>query len=143
MHEVLDARIERNRGHHFPDHAAVGLLDALMQPKARSVSAGRRGVRALIRHGNQDIAAWAERSDCGKTPLPQRAAKLKGSLMILHNYEDDNVLFQNSLQMIDALERAGKQFELVLYTQKTHGVTGAEGQHVNASMLGFFERSLR
>ncbi len=77
------------------------------------------------------------------TALPQRAANLKGSLMILHNYEDDNVLFQNSLQMIDALERAGKQFDLVLYTQKAHGVTGPEAQHVNAAMLGFFERNLK
>jgi dipeptidyl-peptidase 4 len=77
------------------------------------------------------------------TVLPQRAANLKGKLMILHNYEDDNVLFQNSLQMIDALERAGKQFELVLYTQKTHGVSGPEARHVDAAMLGFFERALK
>jgi len=77
------------------------------------------------------------------TALPQKAANLKGSLMILHNFEDDNVLFQNSLQMIDALERAGKQFELVLYTQKTHGVTGPEARHLDAAMLGFFERSLK
>jgi dipeptidyl-peptidase-4 len=77
------------------------------------------------------------------TALPQRAANLKGPLMILHNFEDDNVLFQNSLQMMDALERAGKLFQLVLYTQKTHGVTGPEAQHVNASMLEFFERALK
>ena len=77
------------------------------------------------------------------TALPQKAANLKGSLMILHNFEDDNVLFQNSLQMIDALERAGKQFDLVLYTQKTHGVTGPEARHVDAAMLGFFERALK
>ena len=75
--------------------------------------------------------------------LPQKAANLKGSLMILHNFEDDNVLFQNSLQMIDALERAGKQFDLVLYTQKTHGVTGPEARHVDAAILGFFERALK
>jgi dipeptidyl-peptidase-4 len=77
------------------------------------------------------------------TALPPKAANLKGSLMILHNYEDDNVLFQNSLQMIDALERAGKQFELVLYTQKTHGVAGPAAQHVDAAMLGFFQRALK
>lgn len=77
------------------------------------------------------------------TALPAKAGNLKGSLMILHNYEDDNVLFQNSLQMIGALERAGKQFELVLYTQKTHGVTGPEARHVDAAMLGFFERALK
>ena len=77
------------------------------------------------------------------TALPQRAANLKGQLMILHNIEDDNVLFQNSLQMIGALERAGKLFDLVLYTQKTHGVTGPEAQHRDASMLRFFERALK
>lgn len=77
------------------------------------------------------------------TALPLKAANLKGSLLILHNYQDDNVLFQNSLQMIDALERAGKQFELTLYTQKTHGVTGPEARHVDAAMLGFFQRALK
>jgi dipeptidyl-peptidase-4 len=77
------------------------------------------------------------------TALPQRAANLKGSLLILHNYEDDNVLFQHTLQMIDALEREGKQFGLVLYTQKTHHVDGPEAQHVNAAMLEFFQQSLR
>lgn len=77
------------------------------------------------------------------TALPRKAANLKGSLLILHNYEDDNVLFQHTLQMIDALERAGKQFDLVLYTQKTHHVDGPEAQHVNAAMLQFFQRSLQ
>ena len=78
-----------------------------------------------------------------KTALPQFARNLKGGLMIMHNLEDDNVLFQNSVQMMAALERAGKQFETVLYTQKTHGVTGPESRHVNAAMLDFFERRLK
>ncbi|MEO8096814.1 MAG: S9 family peptidase [Acidobacteriota bacterium] len=77
------------------------------------------------------------------TALPAKARNLKGALMIMHNIEDDNVLFPNTLQMIDALERAGKQFDLVLYTQKAHGVTGPEAQHVNAAILKFFERNLQ
>jgi dipeptidyl-peptidase-4 len=77
------------------------------------------------------------------TALPQRARQLEGKLMIVHNIEDDNGLVQNSVQMIDALERAGKQFELTLYTQKTHGVTGSESRHLNAAMLSFFERHLK
>lgn len=77
------------------------------------------------------------------TALPQQAKNLKGSLMIAHNVEDDNVLFQNTTQMIDALERAGKRFEMQVYTQKTHAVTGAEAQQLNATMLDFFERNLR
>jgi dipeptidyl-peptidase-4 len=75
--------------------------------------------------------------------LPQQAKNLKGKLMIAHNVEDDNVLFQNTVQMIDALERAGKQFEMQVYTQKTHAVTGAEARQLNATMVDFFERNLK
>ena len=59
--------------------------------------------------------------------LPRKAANLKGRLMLAHNFEDDNVLFQNSLQMTNALQVAGKQFEYMLYAQKTHGGDGAGG----------------
>jgi len=78
-----------------------------------------------------------------KTALPEQAKHLKGKLMIAHNLEDDNVLFQNTVQMIRALEMAGKLFELQIYTQKTHGVTGAEARQLNAAMLDFFERNLK
>ena len=63
--------------------------------------------------------------------------------MIAHNLEDDNVLFQNTLQMIGALEAAGKHFELSLYPQKTHAVSGAAARQMEATMLDFFERSLK
>jgi dipeptidyl-peptidase-4 len=76
------------------------------------------------------------------TSLPQKAANLRGRLMIAHNLEDDNVLFQNTLQMISALEGAGKQFELALYPQKTHGVGGADARQMEAATLDFFDRSL-
>jgi dipeptidyl-peptidase-4 len=62
--------------------------------------------------------------------------------MIAHNLEDDNVLFQNTAQMIAALEGAGKHFELALYPQKTHGVSGASARQLESTMLDFFERSL-
>ena len=37
---------------------------------------------------------------------------------MIHNVEDDNVHFQNTLQMADALEKAGKQFFMLVYPQK-------------------------
>jgi dipeptidyl-peptidase-4 len=77
------------------------------------------------------------------TALPAHADRLAGKLMIVHNFEDDNVLFQNTLQMIDALQRAGKQFELSVYPQKTHGVTGPVSRQMDQSMLDFFERNLK
>jgi dipeptidyl-peptidase-4 len=76
------------------------------------------------------------------TSLVRRAANLKGKLLLAHNFEDDNVLFQNSLQMIDALQRAGKQFEMMLYPQKTHGVTGPLANQLNELTVDFFDRAL-
>jgi dipeptidyl-peptidase-4 len=77
------------------------------------------------------------------TALPAKAKNLKGKLMLVQNFEDDNVLFQNSIQLISALELAGKQFEYMLYTQKSHGVSGIAAHHMNRMMVDFFERSLR
>jgi dipeptidyl-peptidase-4 len=77
-----------------------------------------------------------------QSSLIPRAKNLRGKLMIAHNIEDDNVLFQNTLQMIQALESEGKRFELSLYTQKTHGVNGADARQMESTMLDFFERSL-
>ena len=74
--------------------------------------------------------------------LPQ-AEHLSAKLMLIHNFEDDNVLFQNTLQMMNALEQAGKQFEFKLYPQKTHGVTGPVTAQMDAAMLDFFDRCLK
>jgi dipeptidyl-peptidase-4 len=85
-----------------------------------------------------------ENSDGYKsTALAPQAANLKGRLMIMHNYEDDNVLFQNTLQLTDALQRAGKIFDFMLYPQKTHGVSGPAARQRDATMLEFFDRYLK
>ena len=52
------------------------------------------------------------------------ASSLHGSLLLVHGTSDDNVHFQNTIQMIDALVRAGKQFRLMVYPNKTHGIAG-------------------
>ena len=46
--------------------------------------------------------------------------------------------FRTRFGMIDALERESKQFELVLYTQKTHAVNGPEAQHVERGHTRIF-----
>lgn len=77
-----------------------------------------------------------------QTNLPLSAENLKGRLMIIHNINDDNVLFQNTLQLTDALQRAGKQFELMIYPQKSHGVTGPVRKQMLEGMIEFFDRNL-
>jgi dipeptidyl-peptidase 4 len=53
------------------------------------------------------------------------ASNLHGSLLLVHGTSDDNVHFQNTIQMSHALIKAGKQFRLMVYPNKTHGIAGA------------------
>jgi dipeptidyl-peptidase-4 len=62
--------------------------------------------------------------------------------MIAHNLEDDNVLFQNTLQLTNALQAAGIQFEMQIYAGRGHSVTGASSRQMDAAMVDFFDRSL-
>jgi len=70
-------------------------------------------------------------------------SNLKGRLLIVHDIEDDNVLFQNTVQIAEALEEAGKQFAIVPYTQKTHGLAGPVRRHLYETMTAFFEDALK
>ena len=75
---------------------------------------------------------------------PRAAEKLHGSLLLVHGTSDDNVHFQNSVQMIDALIKAQKQFRLMLYPNKTHGISGpAARTHLYQMMLDHWERELK
>jgi len=76
------------------------------------------------------------------TDMTKSAKNLKGRLLLMGNIEDDNVLFQNMLQMTNALQQAGKLFDFMLYPQKGHGVTGPARKHMQRTMLAFFEREL-
>jgi dipeptidyl-peptidase-4 len=78
-----------------------------------------------------------------KTDLAKSANKLKGKLLLAHNIEDDNVLFQNTMQMVNAFENAGKPYYLMLYPQKSHGVGGSARRQMIESMVAFFERELK
>jgi dipeptidyl-peptidase-4 len=77
-----------------------------------------------------------------ETSLVQQAPRLTGRLMIVHNMEDDNVLFQNTLQFANALQVAGKQFEMQIYAGRGHSVTGPAVRQMDAAMVDFFDRAL-
>ena len=78
-----------------------------------------------------------------RSSVVAKAADLTAKLLIVHNFGDDNVHFQNTLQMADALERAGKQFELMVYPQKAHGVTGPVRKQMLEGLTQFFEKNLK
>jgi dipeptidyl-peptidase-4 len=55
---------------------------------------------------------------------PQAAARdLSGKLLLIHGAMDDNVHVQNTIQFAYELQKAGKQFQLMLYPKSRHGVT--------------------
>lgn len=51
------------------------------------------------------------------------AKDLHGKLLLIHGAIDDNVHVQNTIQFIYELQKAGKQFQLMLYPKSRHGVT--------------------
>ncbi len=57
-----------------------------------------------------------------KTSVVEAAANLQGHLVLTHGEMDDNVHLQNAIQLIYALEKAGKRFDFVLYPQSRHGL---------------------
>jgi len=73
----------------------------------------------------------------------RNAARLEGKLLIVHNIEDDNVLFQNTMQMANALEEADKQYFLQPYPLKSHGVYGPVRKTLLEAMADFFDANLK
>ena len=72
------------------------------------------------------------------------AGDLKGRLLLVHGTSDDNVHMQNSIQMIDNLVNAGKQFDLMLYPRKTHSIAGpAARTNLFTRMLDHWEQWLK
>lgn len=85
-----------------------------------------------------------ENEEAYRLTSPQtKAGELASKLLIIHNIEDDNVHFANTMQMADALEKANKQFSMVVYPQKTHGVSGPVRRHLLEETTAFFEANLK
>ena len=59
-----------------------------------------------------------------KRSSPVTSAKnLSGKLLLIHGAIDDNVHMANTVQFVYELQKAGKQFQLMVYPKSRHGVT--------------------
>ena len=76
--------------------------------------------------------------------LIPRAKDLNGELLIIHGTGDDNVHVQHTMQYIDALVRANKQFEMQLYPDDNHFLRkGNNAQHMHTKIMNFLDTKLK
>jgi dipeptidyl-peptidase-4 len=70
---------------------------------------------------------------------PVHAAKeLHGRLLLVHGSLDDNVHLSNTLQFANALQNAGKQFQLMIYPNNKHGISRSlQARHLRDLMTQF------
>ena len=69
------------------------------------------------------------------------AEKITDPLLLIHGMADDNVVFENSSELIAKLQGANRPFEMMLYPGSTHRVSGEKiSPHLWNTIFGFLEQ---
>jgi dipeptidyl-peptidase-4 len=68
---------------------------------------------------------------------------MKGKYLLVHGVADDNVHFQNTAEMVNALIRSNKQFDTYFYPNRNHGIYGGTTRlHLYNKMTDFIYENL-
>ena len=69
--------------------------------------------------------------------------QLKGNYLLVHGSADDNVHYQNSMEMISSLVKENKQFDLFIYPDKNHSIYGGTTRlHLMTKITDFIIKNL-
>ena len=72
-----------------------------------------------------------------------RADNLHGNLLLVHGMADDNVHFQNCTEYAEHLVQLGKQFDMQVYTNRNHNISGGNTRnHLYTRLTNFFLNNL-
>ena len=72
------------------------------------------------------------------------ADSLRNHLLLIHGMGDDNVHFQDTVQLVDALIKTGVDFEVMFYPAGKHGIRDdASRIHLFRKITRHFERYLK
>tara|TARA_B110001469_G_C9646193_1_gene326743 strand:+ start:1679 stop:3970 length:2292 start_codon:yes stop_codon:yes gene_type:complete len=70
-------------------------------------------------------------------------SKLKGAFLLVHGGGDDNVHPQNTYEMVNALVKENKEFDMFVYPNRNHGIYGGKTRlHLFNKMTKFLEDNL-
>ena len=78
-----------------------------------------------------------------KASLLAKAKDLEGRLLVIHGAEDNTVVWQNSIEFIDACIKAGKQVDYFIYPHHEHNVMGYDRLHLYEKMFDYYETFLK
>lgn len=72
------------------------------------------------------------------------AKNLQGNLLYIHGTADDNVHYQNAEALINELVKQNKQFDLMSYPGRSHGIWEGQGttKHLYTLIMKYFEEHL-
>jgi len=107
------------------------------------------GISESGNHDNRNYEDdWGERynglvenSDYEAQANQNYAKNLKGKLMLVHGLMDDNVPPYNTLLVVEALEKANKSFDLVIFPNSAHGY-GAYSPYMMRRRWDYFVQNL-
>lgn len=75
------------------------------------------------------------------SPL-SHVGKLEGAYLLIHGTADDNVHYQNAMEMTNALVQRGKEFETFFYPNRDHGIYGGGARfHLFRKITQFLQQS--
>ncbi|WP_419825085.1 DPP IV N-terminal domain-containing protein [Sphingomonas sp.] len=75
--------------------------------------------------------------------LIDEAGAVRDPLLVMHGMADDNVFFDNTVELVSAMQDKGVPFEMMVYPGKTHSISGSATQtHLYGTMERFLDDKL-
>ena len=75
--------------------------------------------------------------------LTGKAGDLQGRLLVIHGAEDNTVVWQNSIEFIQACIKNGKLVDYFIYPHHEHNVRGYDRIHLYEKMFDYYETFLK
>ena len=94
-------------------------------------------------YGERYMDTPEENPEGYKTAAPKKHAKdIKGRLLLVQGTADDTVVWQHTVDFVDACVKAGVDFDYFIYPGQLHGLNGPSSEHFYRKMTSFLKREL-